>query len=270
MGGEAPDKEINEAAVAAKEAAEKETPGVKTLEKAAPGAKETVQKKKVRIRGVRISKKLSIVILLLEVLLLVGITVTFIKYSRADYQKPEKHAEITSGTKISCSDGLLRADRVSVKVPSAGNVAYSVAYTWAESDKKYPSIPYAAVASYHKSEEEPAYEISLYRETFIPKDKIPKGKTAGNWFSDWKEKDADGVIEKHLDSGKVHGFLISNLKGSTINSDYRSYTYTFTVKEKKGISIYVIEGVCYDSESLDEFSKIMDEAVASIAISKSA
>ena len=232
--------------------------------------KKTSKRKKTRISVTRVPKKLSIVILVLEFLLLAGITVTFVMYSRADYQNSGKQAEKRIRSDVSCSDGLLKVERVSVNVPSNGDAKYSIAYTWAEDDKDYPSVPYAAVASYLNDGVSPAYEISLYRESYTPNKKVPKGKTADNWFSDWKEKDADGIVEKRLDSGKVHGFLISNLKGSTINSDYRSYTYTFAVKDKKGISVYVLEGVCYDDESLDEFGKIMNDAVASIAISKTA
>lgn len=258
----------------AQETAEPEKTQTDAPEKGKPEKAEAAKqekppkKKKPRMSVKRFPKKLSIVILVLEFLLLAGITVTFVMYSRADYQNSGQQSEKKIRSDVSCSDGQLKVENVSVNVPSKGDTEYSIAYTWAEDDKDYPSVPYAAVASYMNNGESPAYEISLYRESYTPNKKMPKGKTADNWFSDWKEKDADGIVEKRLDSGKVHGFLISNLKGSTINSDYRSYTYTFAVKDKKGISVYVLEGVCYDDESLDEFGKIMDDAVASIAISK--
>lgn len=115
-----------------------------------------------------------------------------------------------------------------------------------------------------------AYEISMYRESYAPSKKIPKGKTADNWFSGWKEDGADGIVKKRLDSGKIHGFLVSNLDCETLNSDYRSYTYTFAVSDRKGLSVYVLEGNCYDGESHDEFRKIMNDAVASISVNKDA
>ena len=45
---------------------------------------------------------------------------------------------------------------------------------------------------------------------------------------------------------------------------YRTYTYYFAVQENGGISVYDLEGICYDPEQRDAFKEIIKESIASV------
>ena len=169
---------------------------------------------------------------------------------------------------------------MSVSVPTDGTEEYSISYSWAEDDDKYPSVPHAITAIYsgkaEESEEEgeeesgPAklYSISLYRNDITPSKSVKKGKKASNWFDDWAVVNEGDVLQVPLKSGSINGFYVfpqPPADGETA-SEYNDFSYYFAVKDKEGISTYVLEGVCLDPERDAEFRTIMDNCIHSITI----
>ena len=114
------------------------------------------------------------------------------------------------------------------------------------------------------------YDIALYKDTFIPKRDIPKGKNYKNWFSDWKTEKSGGVYKFPHKVGDIRGFCISTLDSETAEEDYRTYTYYFTVPGNNGISVYVIEGTCYDPDSRAEFKKIIQKSINTMTLNRHA
>lgn len=114
------------------------------------------------------------------------------------------------------------------------------------------------------------YDIALYKDTFIPKRDIPKGKNYKNWFSGWKTEKSGGVYKFPHKVGDIRGFCISTLDSETAEEDYRTYTYYFTVPGNNGISIYVIEGTCYDPDSRAEFKKIIQKSINTMTLNRHA
>lgn len=178
---------------------------------------------------------------------------------------------------ISALEGSLIVNDVSVNVPTDGSEEYSISYTWAEDDDKYPSVPQAITAVYKGKGEEgeedaKLYTISLYRSETIKKKAIPKGKNTSNWFDDWETVAEGDVLQKPWKSGSINGFYIYpqiNEEGDGTTSGYNDYSYYFAVRERGGISIYVVEGVCLDENSVPAFYGIMDKCIKSITIEKS-
>ena len=170
---------------------------------------------------------------------------------------------------ISALEGSLIVNDVSVSVPTGESEEYSISYAWAEDDEKYPSVPKAITAVYPGEEGEKLYTISLYRSETIKKKDIPKGKKASNWFDDWETVTEGDVLQKPLKSGSINGFYIfpqMSEDGAGTASGYNDYSYYFAVKERGGISIYIIEGVCLDESNVTAFSRIMDTCIKSITI----
>ena len=114
------------------------------------------------------------------------------------------------------------------------------------------------------------YDIALYKDSFIPKRDIPKGKNYKNWFSDWKTEKSGGVYKFPHKVGDIRGFCISTLDSETAEEDYRTYTYYFTVPGNNGISVYVIEGTCYDPESRAKFKKIIQKSINTMTLNRHA
>ena len=54
---------------------------------------------------------------------------------------------------ISADEGTLHVNNVSVTVPTDGTEEYSISYSWAENDSKYPSVPHAITVIYPKRSE---------------------------------------------------------------------------------------------------------------------
>lgn len=54
---------------------------------------------------------------------------------------------------ISADEGTLHVNNVSVTVPTDGTEEYSISYSWAENDNKYPSVPHAISAIYSRRAE---------------------------------------------------------------------------------------------------------------------
>ena len=210
--------------------------------------------------------KYAIPIMIVEILLLATMVFILGNYSHVALSAPVKYADDTFADKVTCADGLLIYNKVSVEVPADGNVQYRVSYAWSEDDTDYPSIPNAIIASYRRENEEPVlYEIALYRNSFIPNAEIPQDKTADNWFSDWREEKTNQAFNFPYDVDEIKGFCISNIDANNAKEGYGNYTYYFAVKETKGISIYTLEGTCYDSESLEEFKEIIKSSINSVS-----
>lgn len=110
------------------------------------------------------------------------------------------------------------------------------------------------------------YEISLYKDSFTAEKDIPEGKTYKNWFADWKTEKSEDAYKFAYKVGDTRGFCISTMDSKSAPDDYRTYTYYFSVPEKKGISIYVLEGICYDPESKEDFTTIIKNAINSIEV----
>ena len=110
------------------------------------------------------------------------------------------------------------------------------------------------------------YEISLYKDSFTAEKDIPEGKDYKNWFSDWTTEQSEEVYKFPHKVGDIRGFCISTVDSKSAPDDYRTYTYYFAVREKKGISIYVLEGTCYDPDSLESFTTIIKNAINSIEV----
>lgn len=172
---------------------------------------------------------------------------------------------------ISALEGTLIVNDVHVSVPTTGDEEYSISYTWAEDDEKYPSVPHAITAVYPGEEDTKLYTISLYRNETVRKKAMPKGKKADNWFDDWEAVSEGDVLQKPLKSGDISGFYIypqMNEEGTGPTTDYNNYSYYFAVKNKGGVSIYILEGVCLDENAAAVFPQIMDSCIKSITVQK--
>ena len=332
------------------------------------------------------NKKYAIPVFILEILVLAALVIALGRFSHTAPRTPTQYAEPEGADVVACEEGLLIVNDVHVKVPKTDNVSYNIAYSWAEDDKDYPSVPHGIVASYKEvpaeaadgekqeapaaeeksadkkdtgekasdkqgseekaserkdsdqgnseeqaseeksdnensseeqaseekaneksdsdkkssgdkdsdkkedaeapAEEQPAsgdgeaeaaeavphtlYDIALYKDSFIPKRDIPKGKNYKNWFSDWKTEKSGGVYKFPHKVGDIRGFCISTLDSETAEEDYRTYTYYFTVPGNNGISIYAIEGTCYDPDSRAKFKKIIQKSINTMTLNRHA
>ena len=63
---------------------------------------------------------------------------------------------------ISALEGSLIVNDVSVSVPTDANEEYSISYSWAEDDAKYPSVPQAITAVYPGEEDEKLLHLLQY------------------------------------------------------------------------------------------------------------
>lgn len=126
----------------------------------------------------------------------------------------------------------------------------------------------SAEASPQNEDAKTLYEISLYKDSFTAEKDIPESKNEKNWFADWATEQSEDVYKFPHKVGNVRGFCISTMDSASAPDDYRTYTYYFAVPEKGGISIYVLEGTCYDQESSDAFSTIIKNAINSIEVNE--
>lgn len=217
----------------------------------------------------KISKRLFFLILFIAILLVPVAINQIMMMVTINSNDPIQYTE--DKDVISCSDGFLHVNNVSVAVPTDGNEKYSISYTWSEEDKDYPSVPHAINAVYKDKAGDDSFSISLYKNETVPKDQIPEGKTAENWFDEWKGTSTKSVTQKALKSKNVNGFYISpaTSKDGDSSGDYTNYSYYFAVPEDAGISIYVLEGNRLNENSEEVLPGIMDKCIQSITIKKS-
>lgn len=172
---------------------------------------------------------------------------------------------------ISYTDGKLLVNDVSAEVPADSNVSYNISYSWGNDDTDYPTIPRSITASYYSDDGTLLYNLTLYRDSLTPSKKIPDGKDVSNWFSDWKTADDDEVIQEVRNTSEVSGFLIT--AGNNKNEEdsespsYSTSTYYFAVQTADGISVYILEGIFYDSTVFDDFNTIFNNCIESISVS---
>lgn len=226
-----------------------------------------------------INKKIITLVVAIEMVALIALGVFFGKYARVAPSEPTQYADVSAADYIDCADGMLIVNSVSVAVPNDDNTKYSISYAWSKDDKDYPSVPRAAVASYMKApkddnstqseNESLEFEISLYKDASYNLSEIVDGRTADTWFSDWAEEEVDGIVKKRYSQGNINGFLISSLEADDFSGEYRSYKFSFAVSEAKAVSVYSLEGTCYDSSGVKAFKDIMNQAIHSIETGKS-
>ena len=232
-----------------------------------------------KAKRIKIPPKVMKAIIAGEVVIFLLALGVIIRYARTAPAGPNQYFDPSSADVVSSADGILAVNGVTAIVPTEGDVSFSVAYGWAETDKDYPSVPRAAVATYYcepegedsGGEEEHAardvkYEISLYKEEFYGKDEITDGKTAENWFSDWGESEDKGIVKSRHTAGGLDGFLVSSLDSSGFNGEYRSFIFYFAVQEPSGVSVYAVEGINYDPQNKEDLSGIMDQVLESISV----
>lgn len=192
-------------------------------------------------------------------------------YSKQAEESGEAEAEGEAAEKDSSAEEKKAADKeasaeektVTDKEAAAGEKADSEKETAAEENADAEEE-----ASEEKTESEKIYSISLYRnETTTSKD-VKKGKKASNWFDDWTVVKEGDVLQTPLKSGSINGFYIypQPPEEDGAVSDYNDFSYYFAVEDDKGISTYVIEGVCLDPERDAEFRAIMDKCINSISV----
>ena len=210
------------------------------------------------------NRKAMRIILVCEVLILL-VAANMISQSVSLNDDDERITVDSSRTSdIKCVDGGLIVNDVKAEVPSGTDVTYNIAYSWGEDDTDYPTVPYAATASFAGEGGGTAYDISLYMDSSYSKADIPKGKTVDNWFDDWNSSDdaSGGSLQQPAKAGKLNGFLIS----SDVSGDgsYSARTFYFAKKFNDGIAVYILEGILYDEGSAEAFESVYKECMESL------
>lgn len=218
-----------------------------------------------RIRA--LGKKNGLLLVLVELILVLFLAVILTQHISLNSGGPTSDSGFVD--EISCADGQLSVNTVSVSVPAESGVSYSISYDWGKDDKDYPTVPKVAIASYHSDTGELKYDISLCRDSFTPAKKVPAGKKPSNWFSDWKNVDDGNSKQEPKKSGDINGFLITTV-GNEPEGAYETTEFYFAVRTKEGISVYVAEGLLYDKEYEKEFNKAMEDVIASVRTKKQA
>lgn len=229
-------------------------------------------KKKAK-KKILLPKKTSTVLVLIELAMLVICVSVFLRSVSFNRNDSMVYTDPSLTDDISCSEGKLHVNDVYAEVPTEGNVSYNISYTWGSEDTDYPSVPRSVTASYVNDKGELLYDISLYRDSFTPNSKVEDGKTSDNWFDNWEEVDDEVSTHRPLDAAELHGFqIISNedLKNEDSGSIYTSSSFYFAVQEEDGISVYILEGILYNSEFLEEYEAALSGSIQSITIKKQA
>jgi len=225
----------------------------------------TLKNLKGRMR--RLSKRNGLLLVLVELILVLFLAVILTQHISLNSGDPTSDSGFVD--EISCADGQLSVNTVSVSVPAEGGVSYSISYDWGKDDKDYPTVPKVAIASYHSDTGDLKYDISLYRDSFTPAKKVPSGKKPSNWFSEWKSVNDGNSKQKPMKSGDINGFLITTV-GNEPEGAYETTEFYFAVRTKEGVSVYVAEGLLYDKAAEKEFNKVMEDVIASIRTKKQA
>lgn len=234
-----------------------------------PGESSESPKKKFTLKKPKLTKGTVFIIVLAECMLLIIALVVFSRSVSLNRDDDVAYADPTQVDAISCIDGELNVNNVSVGVPKDNNVSYAISYTWGPEDKDYPSVPHAVTASYFDEDNNPTYDISLYRSDVVTGKKIPKGKDANNWFSDWATDDTPTNLHTPKDAGSLHGFLVSSreeIQKDDSGKTYGSSSYYFALQSPEGVSIYILEGILYDKASVNAFDTVMEDCINAIKI----
>ncbi len=237
------------------------------------------RKKKAKKSGKKSGKKkegrgiLSFIVVAVELLALITLFTYLPQVVSLNRNDPLFHKDTAVADEISCNDGELIINNITVKVPTKPNVDYSISYSWAEDDTDYPSVPHAVQAAYSDDEGVTKYDLSLYKDSEYSKKELPDGKNSGNWFDDWNETDSDGVRQSRRNTNDLRGFYISSLESAgdeeSDSEIYATYTYYFAVRTPdKGVAVYVLEGICYDPDYTDKLESVMTGCINKIKVSK--
>ena len=227
-------------------------------------------KKKKKRRKLRLSKGTIFIAVLAECMLLIIAIFVFTHSVSLNSDDDVVYSDPNQVDVITCADGTLNVNNVSVSVPPE-NATYNISYTWGRKDEDYPTVPHSVTSSYYGKDGNLMYDISLYRESLTKPADIPEGKDASNWFTDWATDDSETNLHKPMDSGSIHGFLVSSVEdieeGAT-GTTYGSTSYYFALQDEEGLSIYVLESILYDKASLEAYRKVMDDSIKSIKVSQ--
>ena len=210
------------------------------------------------------NRKAMRIILVCEVLILL-VAANMISQSVSLNDDDERITVDSSRTSdIKCVDGGLIVNDVKAEVPSGTDVTYNIAYSWGEDDTDYPTVPYAATASFAGEGGGTAYDISLYMDSSYGKADVPKGKTVDNWFDDWNASDSasGSSTQQPATAGNLNGFLISS--DSTGDGSTSVRTFYFAKKFNDGIAVYILEGILYDEGSREAFESVYKECMESL------
>lgn len=222
--------------------------------------------------GRRLRRKDLLFIICIEILL--GVIMFIILAHSVSLNATDKinYADDSAGDSISCSDGALIVNDVTVHVPTDGNVQYNISYSWGKDDRKFPTIPRSITASYRDENDAVLYDLSLYKDSFTPARQLKPGQNPATWFNSWKAGEEGNVRREKMDSGSIHGFLISTTGSGDENdsSIYESSTYYFVVRTPAGVTVYVLEGNLYDRGSQEAMQKAMQSAIDSIELKEQA
>lgn len=228
------------------------------------------KKKKKKRRKLRLSKGTIFIAVLAECMLLIIAIFVFTHSVSLNSDDDVVYSDPNQVDVITCADGTLNVNNVSVSVPPE-NATYNISYTWGRKDEDYPTVPHSVTSSYYGKDGNLMYDISLYRESLTKPADIPEGKDASNWFTDWATDDSETNLHKPMDSGSIHGFLVSSVEdieeGAT-GTTYGSTSYYFALQDEEGLSIYVLESILYDKASLEAYRKVMDDSIKSIKVSQ--
>ena len=222
--------------------------------------------------GRRFRRK-ELLLLIVEELIVGVIMIGLLLHSVSlNSQDKINYADADAADEISASDGALIVNDVTVSVPADGNVSYNISYSWSKDDRKYPTIPRSITASYRNDDGKVLYDLSLYKDSFVPAKNRKPGQNAASWFKKWKTGEEGNVKREKLDSGNIPGFLISTTgsEDDTGSAIYESSTYYFAIETDAGIGVYVLEGNLYDNDSREVMQKAMKSAIDSISIKEQA
>lgn len=220
----------------------------------------------------RLNKRPLLIILAAEIVLAFILVVLLSQLIALNPNKDILYTNKPFEDVISCDEGVLIVNSVSVTVPTNHDVTYNISYTWGKDDTDYPTIPQSITATYNENPEAPLYNITLYRESFTPFAEVSKGKDASNWFSDWTVLNDENVKHEPKIASNLKGFLITTTypdPEQSPDSISESYSFYFVITGKNGYSVYVLDGLLYESSFSNEFKQVMDNSTQSITLNNS-
>lgn len=224
----------------------------------------TARKKEIRKRS---SKRNLVLLLCIELMCFLLLAFVLSRFVSFNTNTSIIFADEEYTDTVNCKNGNLIVNNVTVTVPSRENTRYNISYSWGKNDTDYPSVPHSATAAYCSKDGSFLYDISLYRDSFVPGSEMPSGKNASNWFDDW-EIDGENSEESTITGPFGSSFLISSLDKSDDDnsSNYETQTFYFTVPEDDGLSIYILEGILYDHNSQKDYMHDITKSMSSIQI----
>lgn len=225
------------------------------------------QNKKRKRKRIRIKKRNKLIIIICYELVLGMIMINILMHSVSLNSSDEiQYADRGGVDDIRCEESTLIVNDVYVSVPPSENISYNISYSWGKNDKKYPSVPRSITALYKNKEGSDLYDISLYKESFTPNNKIKLGRNHANWFRGWKTGQDANIKREHKDTETVYGFLTDTVSTDEDALVFENTLYYFTVPSDDGVAVYILEANLYNQHSKDDLKKAMSSAISSIKI----